>query len=79
MHKQLDERIQAIIEEHREARKHQSIGDRRQDFVDVLLDLPGENGEQHLDDITIKALILVRNSIPIEALISLLIEFGNAE
>lgn len=65
MHKELDERLQAVIEEHREARKQDSIGDekrRRQDFVDVLLDLPGENGEEHLDDITIKALVLVRNS-----------------
>ena len=66
MHKQLDQRLQAIIEEHREARKHQSIdghGDdkrRRQDFVDVLLDVPGENGEEHISDIIIKAVILVR-------------------
>jgi hypothetical protein len=28
-------------------------------FVDVLLELPGLDGEKHTDDVTIKAVILV--------------------
>ena len=29
------------------------------DFVDVLQELPGLDGEKHIDDVTIKAVILV--------------------
>ena len=29
------------------------------DFVDVLQELPGLDGEKHIDDVTMKAIILV--------------------
>lgn len=68
MHDQLDQKLQFIIEEHREARKQpkntRSLTDdkkRTHDFVDVLLDLQEDkNTREKIEDVTIKALILVR-------------------
>lgn len=68
MHDQLDEKLQFIIEEHRKAREQpknaRSLMDdkkRAHDFVDVLLDLQEDkNTKEKIEDITIKALILVR-------------------
>lgn len=63
MHVALDVKLQAIVDEHKEAKKKGTnfnvTKTRTQDFVDVLLELPGEHGEEHMDDTTIKALILV--------------------
>lgn len=69
MHKQLDERIQATIEEHRGARTNpnhtieNNISESTTAWLRRRVIEPpwiGENGESHLDDITLKALILVR-------------------
>lgn len=70
--KRVDEFHQKIIEEHRklrERRKEGSAGgdsEGEMDFVDVLLSLPGEDGEEHMEDSEIKALIQVNfiNSMP---------------
>lgn len=76
MHDQLDQKLQLIIEEHREARKQppknrsSSTSEldqpkRTSDFVDVLLDLQAdENTKERIEDITIKALILVKIDKP---------------
>ncbi|MCO5558536.1 hypothetical protein L7F22_012121 [Adiantum nelumboides] len=61
--RQVEKRMDAfhskILHEHR--LEHELRGDRPRDrpddFVDILLTLPGHNGEDHLDDIEMKALI----------------------
>ena len=65
LHAKLDAKVQAIIDEHRAARTMKA-GSRTpesekkdMDFVDVLQELPGLDGEKHIDDVTIKAVILV--------------------
>jgi hypothetical protein len=77
MHDQLDQKLQLIIEEHREARKQPTKSrssstseldqrKRTSDFVDVLLDLQAdENTKEKIEDITIKALILVKIDKPL--------------
>ncbi|KAM3211328.1 hypothetical protein ACQJBY_064859 [Aegilops geniculata] len=62
--KKVDDFHQKIIDEHRKARKSgASLDDdgddskEAMDFVDVLLSLPGENGNEHMDDVEIKALM----------------------
>lgn len=63
--KKVDEFHTKIIEEHRmerERRRRKLGGDGHGgdlDFVDVLLSLPGEDGNEHMDDVEIKALIQV--------------------
>lgn len=76
MHDQLDQKLQVILEEHREARKQPTKNrssltsdldqrKRTRDFVDVLLDLQAdENTKEKIEDITIKALILVKIDKP---------------
>lgn len=76
MHDQLDQKLQFILEEHREAREHPTKNrspltseldqrKRTRDFVDVLLDLQADkNTKEKIEDITIKALILVRIDKP---------------
>ena len=68
IHAKLDAKIQAIIDEHRAARM-MMVGSRApesekkvMDFVDVLQELPGLDGEKHIDDVTMKAVILVSAS-----------------
>ncbi|MBA0772496.1 hypothetical protein Gotri_007859, partial [Gossypium trilobum] len=62
--KRVDDFHKRIIEEHRRARelKNKEYGKdddygEEMDFVDVLLSLPGEDGNPHMDDTDIKALI----------------------
>ena len=65
IHAKLDAKIQAIIDEHRAARtmmagsRAPESQKKAMDFVDVLQELPGLDGEKHIDDITMKAVILV--------------------
>ena len=65
IHAKLDAKVQAIIDEHRAARtmmaESRAPESRKKDmdFVDVLQELPGLDGEKHIDDVTIKAVILV--------------------
>ena len=56
---EFDEVLDAIIQEHRDLASGKRAGQKPNDFISVLLDLPGENGEPHLDEKTIKALIIV--------------------
>ncbi|KAL2893269.1 hypothetical protein RDABS01_009178 [Bienertia sinuspersici] len=53
--KRVDDFHNKIIEEHRKVRKSNDDGE--MDFVDVLLSLPGEHGNKHMDDVEVKALI----------------------
>ncbi|XP_050236967.1 cytochrome P450 703A2 [Mercurialis annua] len=55
--KRVDDFHSRIIEEHKNARKFKDVGDGEMDFVDVLLSLPGLDGEEHMHDVEIKALI----------------------
>ncbi|OVA11576.1 Cytochrome P450 [Macleaya cordata] len=57
--KRMDEFHKRILEEHRKGgRSRRKDGDHHEmDFVDILLELPGEDGKDHLDDVEIKALI----------------------
>lgn len=65
MMKEVEKRMDAfhstILHEHR--LQHELRGDRPrdgpEDFVDILLTLPGHDGADHLDDIEMKALIQV--------------------
>ncbi|XP_010556597.1 PREDICTED: cytochrome P450 703A2 [Tarenaya hassleriana] len=54
--KRVDDFHTKIIEEHRRARL-ENHNKKEMDFVDILLSLPGENGNEHMDDMEIKALI----------------------
>lgn len=54
-----DEVLDAIIQEHRDLAAGKLPGGKPNDFISILLDLPGERGAANLDDKTIKALILV--------------------
>lgn len=56
---EFDEVLDAIIQEHRDLASGKRTGQKPNDFISVLLDLPGENGAPHLDEKTIKALIIV--------------------
>ncbi|KAK4418504.1 cytochrome [Sesamum alatum] len=61
--KRVDDFHAKIIEEHRKRRElkqgENDDEDDEMDFVDVLLSLPGEDGNKHMDDVEIKALIQV--------------------
>lgn len=60
--KRVDDFHCKILEQHRKRRENQGVDDDHDgemDFVDVLLSLPGEDGQQHMDDVEIKALIQV--------------------
>ena len=65
IHAKLDAKIQAIIDEHWAVRtvmagsRDTASGKKDMDFVDVLQELPGLDGEKHIDDVTMKAIILV--------------------
>lgn len=58
----VDEIYDTIINEHRQRRKaagpQEGPEDSRSSFVDQLLSLPGENGEEHLKQTTIKAILI---------------------
>ncbi|EEF39050.1 flavonoid 3-hydroxylase, putative [Ricinus communis] len=59
--KRVDDFHSTIIEQHKKARKmkgeKESVEEGEMDFVDVLLSLPGLDGQEHMDDVEIKALI----------------------
>lgn len=55
---EFDEVFDAVIQEHRDLASGKLPGGKPNDFISVLLDLPGENGAPHLDDKTIKAITL---------------------
>nr|XP_027108709.1 cytochrome P450 703A2-like [Coffea arabica] len=56
--KRVDDFHSKIIQEHRKKLQTEGVKDEAEiDFVDVLLSLAGEDGEAHLDDKDIKALI----------------------
>lgn len=55
--KRMDAFHSGILEEHRKKQEHDASRDGPKDFVDILLSLPGENGEDHLGDTEMKALI----------------------
>lgn len=56
--RRVDEIYDSIIDEHR-GRKAQGLGcESHTNFVDQLLSLPGENGEEHLKQSTIKAILI---------------------
>lgn len=59
--KRVDDFHSKIIEEHRKRKENNGGGndEGQMDFVDVLLSLPGEDGQKHMDDVEIKALIQV--------------------
>lgn len=60
--KRVDDFHRKIIEEHRKEKKRKEemgVNEGEMDFVDILLALPGENGNEHMDDADIKALIQV--------------------
>lgn len=60
--KRVDDFHSKIIEEHKMARQvkqGEEVREGEMDFVDVLLSLPGKDGQEHMDDIEIKALIQV--------------------
>lgn len=56
---EFDEVLDAVIQEHRDLASGKRPGGKPNDFVSVLLDLPGENGASQLEDETMKAIILV--------------------
>ncbi|XP_057531348.1 cytochrome P450 703A2 [Amaranthus tricolor] len=58
--KRVDDFHCKILNEHRNAKKRREelgVDDGEMDFVDVLLSLSGENGNKHMDEVDIKALI----------------------
>ncbi|KAG0605930.1 hypothetical protein M758_9G099200 [Ceratodon purpureus] len=55
---EIDEVLDAVIQEHRDLASGKRPGGKPNDFVSVLLDLPGENGALHLKDDTMKAIII---------------------
>lgn len=55
---EFDEVLDAIIQEHRDLESGKLPGGKKNDFISVLLDLPGEDGAPHLDDKTIKAVTI---------------------
>lgn len=59
-----DEVLDAIIQEHRDLAAGKLPGGKPNDFISILLDLPGEKGAANLNDKTIKALILVSKTGP---------------
>lgn len=59
LRREFDEVFDAVIQEHRDLASGKLPGGKPNDFISVLLDLPGENGEPHLDEKTIKALLQV--------------------
>lgn len=56
LRKAYDDILDSIIQEHRD---DFTSGKRPDDFISVLLELPGESGAPHLDERTIKALLIV--------------------
>ncbi|MCO5594346.1 hypothetical protein L7F22_048376 [Adiantum nelumboides] len=54
----VNEIYDAIVDEHRQRKKEAGLEECHSNFVDQLLSLPGENGEENLKQTTIKAILI---------------------